>query len=340
MAASYTPSLNDAMISVTNASSKISSIEKKIDDAKHRIQVEEAAFLLRKEPIEKDKGYNYYLRERENASKSGDIACSEISSKIEALEKKKDDVERDFERKKQVLLEELERKKEAAIKEIDNKIETLERKKGLERENSQERAEKHQKNLEGIISKYESMKPTTIVYTKLLSHVEELEKEKLAAEEAHRESIATMMRAQEKNLQNMQREAANREREIRREQAIRDQEELKRIEMREAATRKEEEERAKRRMEEDNRRFREEQSKKEEQSIAPPVAPKRDELEETAEEDPMADFLFARKNAWDMWWTNPLYSYEMYLEDKKKCKQLKNDTLVWKLSKWYEEDTE
>jgi hypothetical protein len=338
MAAPYTPSLNDAMISVTNATSKLSSIGKKIDDAKHRIQVEESSFLSSRQPLEKDKGYNYYLRERENASKTGGIACNEIGTKIEALEKKKEDIEREYERKKELLLEELERKKEMMIKEIDNKIEALDRKKELERESSQERADKHQKNLEGIISKYESMKPTSVVYSRLIAHVEELEKEKLTAEEAHREAISTMMRAQQRHLQSMQHEAANRERELRREQAIRDQEELRGIELREAATRREEEERAKRRVEEDNRRFREEQRKEVQIVSKPPL--KQEEEQEYVEEDPMTEFLFAKNNQWTGWWLNSLYSREMYLEDKKHCKQEVNGVPAWKMSNWYKEEME
>jgi len=339
--ATFIPSINAVAATLDTISSRLTANQKKIDDAKHRIQVEESSFLSSRQPVDKDKGYNYYLRERENASKAGDIACSELGSKIELLEKKKEDIEKDFERKKEALLEELERKRDVAIKELDNKIEALERKKGLERESSQERADKHQKNLEGIISKYESMKPTSVVYNRLIAHVEELEKERDAIEKEYREATLKMGLAQEKFRENMMREAANKEREMRREQAIKDQEELRRIELREAAIRREEEERARRRVEEDNRKFREQEARK---AVATTIVqssrPMMEVEEVEEEEDPLRDFLFAKNNEWDGWWLNALYSREMYLEDKKKCKQEKNGIPVWKLSRWYIEETE
>jgi hypothetical protein len=311
--ATYQLSVTEAVNACDIVRHRITANQKKIDDAKHRIQVEEASFLLSKQPLDKDKGYNYYLRERDNAEKAGDISCKEIDAKIEALE----------------------RKKEAAIREIDAKIEALERKKELERENSKERAEKHHKNLEGIINKYDSMKPTSVIYSRLTAHVEELEKERVVLEDEMLKASQEVVLANERHMKRKMQEIEQQERQRRREEAIKLSEEIRLYEMQQAAIRREEEERAKRRMEEDNRRFREEQSKKEEQARP---APKHEELAETIEEDPMADFLSARKDRWDGWWRNSLYSYEMYLEDKKKCKQEKNGILVWKLSKWYEEE--
>jgi hypothetical protein len=56
------------------------------------------------------------------------------------------------------------------------------------------------------------------------------------------------------------------------------------------------------------------------------------------EEDEMNEFLESRESGSPGWWDNPLYSHEMYLQDKKKCIQVENGVLVWKHSKWYKDD--
>jgi len=62
--------------------------------------------------------------------------------------------------------------------------------------------------------------------------------------------------------------------------------------------------------------------------------------EEYVEEDPMDAFLEAKNGNWEGWWDNPLYSHEMYLEDKISYTQVSNGILSWKWSKYYEDDPE
>jgi hypothetical protein len=67
--------------------------------------------------------------------------------------------------------------------------------------------------------------------------------------------------------------------------------------------------------------------------------PVEEEEEEEEDDDTLEEFLKRRRENWTGWWSSHHYTYEMYLEDKKKCRDTDdNGYLVWKLSRWYEQE--
>jgi hypothetical protein len=316
----YSLSVNDAMNALSKISSRQNAVEKKIEKAKHDIQVEENAFLSRKTPLDKDVGYNYYITERDKAIRSSELAAKDIDDKIASLEAKK----------------------AAAIADFDRRIEALEQKRESEKLKHLERADMHQKNVDTTAAKYDGMKPTTATYTKLVANLAEYEKEKVSVEAEYREATTTLTVAMNKQRERTLYEMEVIERNKALEQKARDDAELRVIEARKEQIKAEEEARNRARVEESRSKARVEEprSKAQIKKATPKIVCKHTPPETDAEPDDEADFRLARADEWDGWWNNTLYTRDMYLEDKKNCKQLKNGVPVWKLSKWYldEED--
>jgi hypothetical protein len=304
-------SVNDAMNALSKISSRQNALEKKIEKANHDIQVEENAFLSRKTPLDKDVGYNYYITERDKAVRASELAAKDVDDKIASLEAKK----------------------AAAIADFDRRIEALEQKRESEKLKHLERADMHQKNVNTTAGKYDDMKPTTATYTKLVANLAEYEKEKVSVEAEYREATTTLTVAMNKQRERTLYEMEVIERNKALEQKARDDAELRVIEARKEQIKAEEAARCKARVEESR-------SKTDIKKATPKIVCKHTPPETDEEPDDEADFLLARADEWEGWWNNTLYTRDMYLEDKKNCRQLKNGVPVWKLSKWYLDETE
>jgi len=63
------------------------------------------------------------------------------------------------------------------------------------------------------------------------------------------------------------------------------------------------------------------------------------EEEYVEEEVTLEMFLKWKEDNEEFWWDSPLYTYEMYLEDKETYTQRWQGTLSWKLSKWHYDET-
>ena len=223
------PSTFDAQFAIDKINTKMNQLAKKLEVINHQITVEENAFELRKEPVEKDKGYNYYVKERDNALAAVELSSREIDDKISTLEAKRD----------------------AEIKaintEYDRKIDALERKKDLEKARQQSKADDRQRDIENVIRKFDSAKPTSVIYSKLLSNKEQTQKELEEVQAEWQNAIVDLQHASQKASNKRIADALRIQQRLDREQAIRDAEELKRIEQGHENRRKEELEKAKQR---------------------------------------------------------------------------------------------
>jgi len=153
---------------------------KKIETIKHDMKVEEDTFIERKQPLDKDTGYLYYVREREAATRASTKVIEEAEAKIAALESKRDAAI-------------------AAIKaEYDRKIEAIERKKEHDSDGHIKRAQSHHLNVEGMSSKHEASRPNTQTYIKLKNNLETTLKESEDAEDKYQEANAQWLRTTER----------------------------------------------------------------------------------------------------------------------------------------------
>jgi len=100
-----------------------------------------------------------------------------------------------------------------------------------------------------VIHKYESSKPTSTAYTKLVSNKEQTQKEIDEVSGELQQALVVMMAAQRKESENRAVEEKQRLKREEREQFLKDEEERKRIEQDRENTRKAEMERAKQRSE-------------------------------------------------------------------------------------------
>ena len=225
------PRYSEAQFIYDKLFARLTILNKKLESITHQLSVEENAFELRKQPIDDDKGYNYYVRTRDNTIKNINIVSQEITAKINTLESKRESAIR------------------AINEEYDRKIEILERKRDTEKAALEAKVEQHQKEVESVLHKYESSKPTSTAYTKLVSNKEQTQKEIDEVSGELQQALVVMMAAQRKESENRMAEEKQRLKREERDQFLKDEEERKRIEQDRENTRKAEMERAKQRSE-------------------------------------------------------------------------------------------
>ena len=222
----------------------MTAVQKKVETIKTSITVAENAHALLQPSVENDKGYCYYTREKEKAIKSGEANVKELESKINTLEARRDAFIDDLEKKKEAFLEEMERKKDAHIKDVDRKIEELERKKDIAREEYERKAEYHGNNALAMAEKLQVSKPTSLAYRKLLSSLEEAEKEFEAVDLEYKNALADMTTASARQAERAAREEQQRLQQLDLEKKLADERALQEIERRRNKEREEEMQRA------------------------------------------------------------------------------------------------
>lgn len=243
------PSYNDAVFAYDKLCSKLSILNKKMEAINHQIAVEEAAFELRKQPIDEDKGYNYYLRERDSAVKALENTKEEIENKITKIQAQCDIQVADLEQKKASAILDFERKIEALKACTEAKITALDRKKESSNVEYQRKIDYHQSSIMSITNKFQTAKPTSTIYSKQVSNKEQTQREIDDLNGEVQQALVVLMAAQRKDMEKRQKEEMNKQRMMEREQFLRDEDERARIRQQRENERKAEEERARQRCE-------------------------------------------------------------------------------------------
>lgn len=213
---------------VQNVLAKQALNAKKLQDIKKQIEILEGAHTASMKSVEHDKGYCYYMSERNRVTKKRDVDASSFESKIATLEAKK----------------------KAFIEEIDSKIEKVERDKKSFEERMDAESERYELEMARIRTKFEDSTPTSQTYRKAQEALKVAEREEKELVDEFSAAVRANTIAHDKQLQRRQREQDARDREVAINLEAKRQEEIKAIEARRAQERKEEEERAKKRVEE------------------------------------------------------------------------------------------
>jgi hypothetical protein len=243
------PRYSEAAFIYDKLFAKLTILNKKLESITHQLSVEENAFELRKQPIDDDKGYNYYVKERDSATKGLENARREIDHKISKYQSHCDISVADLEQKKANAILDFDRKIEALKASTEAKISALEDKKDNASVEFERRIEYHQKSILNITTKFDNAKPTSTAYTKLVSNKEQTQKEIDEVSGELQQALVVMMAAQRKESENRAAEEKQRLKREERDQFLKDEEERKRIEQDRENTRKAEMERAKQRSE-------------------------------------------------------------------------------------------
>jgi hypothetical protein len=228
---SLLPSHSDATLAFDKLCGKLTILNKKMEGIQHKIIVEENAFEQRRKPLTEDIGYNYYVRTRDNTIENIKIMSQEIEAKINTLEAKRDCAIR------------------AINEEYDRKIDVLQRKKDTEKASLQTKVDQHQKEVENVLQKYEASKPSSVVYTKMISEREQTQKEIDDMNLEVQQALSVLLAAQTRDMEKRRQEEMNRLRALEREQFLRDEEERMRIRQQRENERKAEQQRARERCE-------------------------------------------------------------------------------------------
>ena len=188
------------------ANNKKLSIEK-------NIRIAEDAFNQLLPSIETDNGYKYFVLERERQSRIKDTSLKEVDTKISTLETKMDAIKEEFDNK----MASLEARKSAALKEIEIKIDTLTINKERLSTEYDAKIQDYNDKAEDKRDKILNAKPTSLAYRKLLSSLEEAEKEIVEAKTmfdgAMRDKDIVMERHHKTEIYRLQQEATRLERE-------------------------------------------------------------------------------------------------------------------------------
>jgi hypothetical protein len=171
--------MNQLGVSVTSAHldsilAKQNAVDKKIIEIKKQIEIQEGAHRQSMSSIESNKGYAYFLSEKQRVEQKTEQLLTFYDSNIDAFEAKRESLIQDIERK----IEALEAKKKIINDDIDRKIE-LERK---NKKNSEDKLSLEQKRneekLETIRTRHEEGCPTSLSYRKLQESLVIAEREK------------------------------------------------------------------------------------------------------------------------------------------------------------------
>jgi hypothetical protein len=187
---------------------------------------------MRREPLDKDKGYNYYIRERDGATNAQELVSKEIESKIATLEAKRDAQLRAINSEYEVKIEALERKKESEMIKLRNRIDD------------------RQRDIDGIRAKFDNAKPTSTSYSKLVSDRDQTTKEIETAQYEMSQASITLQHSHKKDNDRRVREENSRLQFMARENALIELEKKKRIEQDRQNIIKQDIEKAKKRTEE------------------------------------------------------------------------------------------
>jgi len=148
---------------------KESALQKKVDEIKKQLKIQEGAFLASLPDIEKDKTYCHYYAEKQRVNKKMDSEAATFDSKIATLEAKK----------------------KATIDEIDSKIEKIENDKKRWQEKLDDEALRYEKEMGRVREKIENAVPTSLTYRKLKESLGIAEEEyKVSLEERNAEQTA------------------------------------------------------------------------------------------------------------------------------------------------------
>jgi hypothetical protein len=243
------PRYSEAQFIYDKLFAKLSNLNKKLESIVHQMVVEENAFELRKQPIDDDKGYNYYVKERDSATRGLEKAIREIEDKISKYQSQCDISVADLEQKKANAILDFDRKIEALKATTEAKISALENKKETTSGDFEGRIEYHQRSILNITNKFENAKPTSTAYTKLVSNKDQTQKEVDDVTGELQQALVVMMAAQRKESENRAEEQKQRLKREERDQFLKDEDERKRIEQYRENERKAELERAKQRSE-------------------------------------------------------------------------------------------
>jgi hypothetical protein len=244
----------DAEAIHTRCHELLSAAEKKYETVKRQVEVQLEAFSQIPRNLNENSGFRYYTSERDKVSKKLDEESSRLKRDIYTLEAKKqaaiEAVEADYRDK----ITRLENKRDAAVAAIEaearSKISIMESKADQYCAKLQGDAERLTIDIERVQTKLECPEPQTPAFRKLKADLAKSEEEKIEAKKRYIDSNAELMKAFDRKQEQVRRENAQKEMIMMREQALRDAEEIKRIEQQRENERKAEEERAQMRLKE------------------------------------------------------------------------------------------
>ena len=182
-------SLVSADATLMRISNKVSAANTKLDIIKKNIRIAEDAFSQNLPTIDTDPGYKYYISERDRLIRTKDVYQKEIDTKTSTLEAKKAAMTEEYDRKISELVQSLEAKKAAMMEEYDRKINELVQKKEDSSKDYDGKIEEQNSKANDKREKILDAKPTSLAYRKLLSSVDEAEKELETTQESFRQAL-------------------------------------------------------------------------------------------------------------------------------------------------------
>jgi len=239
------PSRAQAETLLMNAATNKGRLIERLDTLKRKVKLEMDAVASNKVDPETDRGYTYYKGERKRVSGKMDIENGLLDSKLQNLQAKKMAFSESIEAK----IKELESRNATFSDIIDAQIEALSNKR--DSIDTKLRAEdmRYFSEMERIREKLENPEPNTASFKKLKSDISILEQDIIDAEKKYDELLLLHTAATEKDNKRLQKEAADKQREEDRKEALARADALKVIEARNEQIRKEEDERNKKRVE-------------------------------------------------------------------------------------------
>jgi len=211
--------LSSAQQNLMDSFEKETTIQRKIEEMKKQIKIQEGAFQASLPELEKDKTYCYYHSEKQRVNKKLDNETAAFDSKISTLDARKKAFIEEIDSK----IAALEARKKTFIEEVDSKMEKIESDKKTWQEKLDDEALRYEKEMERVREKIENAVPTSLTYRKLKQALTLAEEEEKVAVEERRAAHAAYERASAKAIKQAQAEADRQLREAKRlEQVERD----------------------------------------------------------------------------------------------------------------------